>query len=569
MPPIPAVPPIPVPIPVPEPLVRSSIDARDRDRSERPGGEPRHHHHWHAGRRGAARPSMAPRQRSCVSPTCRSEPGQPVIVPPAAGELRIVGTPVSRAAAVARAAEVAAAAAGLPVSGYVLSDLERLAAVEKITLRALLEELCAAGLELIAEAPFDLLQDPRRCIEEVNISGMTLAPSHGLASGRTWTRRSFLRQVAQVQYQVAVIRSFAPLPRRTNPAAPTTGYDDVKKVALARLFLDDIVSIQVDWSLYGPKAGPGRADRRRGRSRRRVGVGRGPGRPAPIAARRRSPEHSRRGLRSRGTQRPPRDSGAMSRVRLGAVGYLNARPLTFGLDQSPRFDLRYDVPSQCAELLHEGAIDLGHDPLDRVPAPARLPHRAGPRHCLSGTRGVRAALHIEADRARSDRSPWIPARAHPWRWSACCARRRFGIAPALEPLGPDLPAMLGRCDAALVIGDNALLARRRANDVNGGIDAGIDVGEEWTAMTGLPFVWAFWAGPAGAVRLRGRGRPSRMPGTWGSSGRGRLPRTYFPGAPARQDVGARYLRDNIRYHLARGRAARPSSCSTGTPWRPE
>jgi aminodeoxyfutalosine synthase len=38
-----------------------------------------------------------------------------------------------------------------------------------------------------------------------------------------------------------------------NPAVPTTGFDDVKRVALARLFLEDVPSIQVDWSLYGPK----------------------------------------------------------------------------------------------------------------------------------------------------------------------------------------------------------------------------------------------------------------------------------------------------------------------------
>ena len=52
---------------------------------------------------------------------------------------------------------------------------------------------------------------------------------------------------------VAVIRAFAPLPRAFNPAVPTTGYDDVKRVALARLVVDNIASIQVDWSLYGPK----------------------------------------------------------------------------------------------------------------------------------------------------------------------------------------------------------------------------------------------------------------------------------------------------------------------------
>ena len=38
-----------------------------------------------------------------------------------------------------------------------------------------------------------------------------------------------------------------------NPAVPTTGFDDVKRVALARLFLEDVPSIQVDWALYGPK----------------------------------------------------------------------------------------------------------------------------------------------------------------------------------------------------------------------------------------------------------------------------------------------------------------------------
>src|SRR4051794_11751393 len=49
----------------------------------------------------------------------------------------------------------------------------------------------------------------------------------------------------------------------------------------------------------------------------------------------------------------------MTRVRLGAVGYLNARPLVYGLEQSTRFDVRFDLPARCAELLHGGAIDVG------------------------------------------------------------------------------------------------------------------------------------------------------------------------------------------------------------------
>jgi aminodeoxyfutalosine synthase len=138
------------------------------------------------------------------------------------------------------------------VPGFSLADLERASAAEGATLRSLLEDLRAAGLDLVADAPFDTLQDARRSIEEVNIAGLSLArltvsqlPSSDVPS--------FYKRVADLQRRVAVIRTFAPLPRKLNPAAPTTGYDDVKRVALARLIVDGIASIQVDWSLYGPK----------------------------------------------------------------------------------------------------------------------------------------------------------------------------------------------------------------------------------------------------------------------------------------------------------------------------
>src|SRR5436309_1231326 len=85
----------------------------------------------------------------------------PISVPPKAGEICISGTPVSCAAAVERVRQVAAAAAGIPLSGFSLGDLEQLAANERITLRGLLEDLRAAGLELIADAPFDRLHDAR------------------------------------------------------------------------------------------------------------------------------------------------------------------------------------------------------------------------------------------------------------------------------------------------------------------------------------------------------------------------------------------------------------------------
>jgi hypothetical protein len=179
-------------------------------------------------------------------------PGAAFDWPAGAGEIRIVGVPPTPAAALARVSEVVAHANGKPVSAFSLADLEQLAIREQITLRAILEDLHTGGLDLVAEAPFDELQDPRRSIEEVNIAGLALArlTIHKLPSADAL---SWMKRIADLQYTVAVIRAFAPLPRKVNPAVPTTGYDDVKRVALARLAVPNIPSIQVDWTLYGPK----------------------------------------------------------------------------------------------------------------------------------------------------------------------------------------------------------------------------------------------------------------------------------------------------------------------------
>jgi len=184
--------------------------------------------------------------------TVSAEPGAPTTIPPAAGEVRITGAPSARSSAAERVREVIAAASGVAVSAFSLADLESLAATEQITLRALLEGLRGAGLELIAEAPIDKLQDARRSIEALNIAGLALARLT-VDQSPSADPLPLLKGVSDLQRDVAVIRAFAPLPRRVNPAAPSTGYDDVKRVALARIVCDNIPSIQVDWSLYGPK----------------------------------------------------------------------------------------------------------------------------------------------------------------------------------------------------------------------------------------------------------------------------------------------------------------------------
>lgn len=179
-------------------------------------------------------------------------PGAPVSIPGSAREIRLIGTPLNSETAIARVREIAPATGAAALSGFLLSDLEDIAAREDLTLRALLEHLRDAGLELVAEAALDKLRDRRRSIEQVNIAGLALARLT-IHDAPAEDPIDLMKEVAALQHSVAVIRAFAPLPRGLNPAAPTTGYDDVKRVALARLYVQNVPSIQVDWSLYGPK----------------------------------------------------------------------------------------------------------------------------------------------------------------------------------------------------------------------------------------------------------------------------------------------------------------------------
>jgi aminodeoxyfutalosine synthase len=66
-------------------------------------------------------------------------------------------------------------------------------------------------------------------------------------------RLGLVTSARRLQRAVGGFKAFAPLPRTMSIAEPTTGYDDVKQIALARLFVENIDSIQVDWPLYGPK----------------------------------------------------------------------------------------------------------------------------------------------------------------------------------------------------------------------------------------------------------------------------------------------------------------------------
>jgi cyclic dehypoxanthinyl futalosine synthase len=117
---------------------------------------------------------------------------------------------------------------------------------------------------------------------------------------------------------------------------------------------------------------------------------------------------------------------------------------------------------------------------------------------------------------------------------------RLGRDPEYVPMAPGLDRMLEEADAALLIGDPALDA---VSDV-----PRLDLGEEWTRLTGLPFVYAFWAGPAGVVNAGGVKRLQQALAS-GLESLSAIAARQAGGDAARAARYESYLRENIVYAL--------------------
>jgi aminodeoxyfutalosine synthase len=173
-------------------------------------------------------------------------------VPLAAREVRVTGKPDSLAVAVT-AIEAARAVAGeRAVSAFSWLDIERLAGAGGGKVSTVLKRLRAAGLDALAEFPLDRVTDPRAALESIVSAGYTQVR---LSIDKTPAdaRSKLFITAAALKETYAAIRSINPLPSVLDSLRPTTGYDDVKTVALARLAMPNIPDVQVDWFRYGPK----------------------------------------------------------------------------------------------------------------------------------------------------------------------------------------------------------------------------------------------------------------------------------------------------------------------------
>jgi chorismate dehydratase len=212
----------------------------------------------------------------------------------------------------------------------------------------------------------------------------------------------------------------------------------------------------------------------------------------------------------------------MPKLRISIVEYLNTAPLVWGFTEGPlagKYELSFTVPSQCAETLRRGDVDVAIIPAieyQRIENLVMLPGMA-----VAAKGEVRSILVVSKrpiDMAKkialdsSSRSSAALVRL--------LAKELWQIQPEFIEVPPDPPEMLKMADAALVIGDPALRIALKMEARNSKVPSNeaccqgdiedmpvpgyetifvYDVAYQWEKMTGKPCVLAVWAGRRDAV----------------------------------------------------------------------
>jgi chorismate dehydratase len=189
---------------------------------------------------------------------------------------------------------------------------------------------------------------------------------------------------------------------------------------------------------------------------------------------------------------------------IAAINFLNPAPLMWDFEHPPRareLARRYSIisstPAECAQHLRAGTADIGLVPVAAYPS---LPSTAiVPRCAIASLDAVRSILLIVR---HPDGIPGVrrvaldTASITSSTYTRILFRKRWKTNPQFLPLAADLEAMLNVADAALLIGDPALLAledREFREQHTGERLLYLDLAHEWRAWTNTAWVSAFWA----------------------------------------------------------------------------
>lgn len=177
-------------------------------------------------------------------------------------------------------------------------------------------------------------------------------------------------------------------------------------------------------------------------------------------------------------------------LRVGAVAYLNAKPLYYRLTEfAPGVRLEMDLPSRLADRLAAGTLDVGLIPSVEYLRGAALGYEILPGFAIAARGPVRSVkLFSRVPLGRIERLALDAGSRTSQALTMVWLDAVHGVRPRhveLLPLG--VPIEESTADAVLLIGDRAM----RVDHVP--YHEVVDLAEAWKAMTGLPFVFALWA----------------------------------------------------------------------------
>lgn len=175
------------------------------------------------------------------------------------------------------------------------------------------------------------------------------------------------------------------------------------------------------------------------------------------------------------------------KVRVGAVSYLNTKPLIYGIEKGmikDEAELIIDYPSKIASMLLEDKIDVGLVPVAIIPQMKE--HYIISDYCI-GSVGVVASVCLFSEVPLPDIKTVLLD--YQSRTSVALLKvlikEYWKIDVEFEDTSGDYQSKISGTTAGLVIGDRALEQRKKSPYI-------FDLGEEWENFTGLPFVFAAW-----------------------------------------------------------------------------
>jgi len=237
-------------------------------------------------------------------------------------------------------------------------------------------------------------------------------------------------------------------------------------------------------------------------------------------------------------------------MRVGIIPYLNARPLTWGLDGRSDLEIVKDIPSALAGRLLAGEVEAAFVPVVEC-LRAGLSILPGFGVCSEGPVGsVLLFLGKPLDEIRrvaldgSSRSSAALCRVLLAGWGRKCE---------FVEMPPSLPPLPNHVDAALLIGDPALREAARQRIAPEPLPCR-DLGEAWTRETGLPFVYAVWAARSGYDWSR-LGPILLKSARQGLRHLPDIARTEAQRLDLPEDVCLEYVSDRIRYRMAERQVA--------------